>query len=160
MSDEVNTTTEVTPTPVKEFTLADLLPLQTAELQLVHPTHGVLPAKLTVTGAHVSSLRAQGAEAQAWALKATRETSTSALATIVGHLENNAEDTAAKAIVGWNDAATKFFGEPYSPATALKIMRMEGTYWIRSQVNHFVQDQSNFFRQAPIWISRLANSRH
>jgi hypothetical protein len=69
---------------------------------------------------------------------------------VANALEKHAVDTAAWAIVGWDN--DKLMGGEFSPDYARKLMADPRFVWMRKGVNEFVQQDAVFFRQPPATI--------
>lgn len=51
----------------------------------------------------------------------------------------------AATIVGWS--SDEFFKGPYSKEKALELIKNPGFKWLKDQVERFVEDRKNFFRE-------------
>ncbi len=108
-------------------------------MELVHPTKGPTGVKLEVLGPDSPEFRnlrnsflkkriAQGNDAKV----------------DVDELTAQNDELLAVCVIGWSD--DDFFGEAFSKAAMLKILKNVKASWIREQLNSFTDDRNNFFR--------------
>jgi len=127
-----------------ELTFEDLLPT-TAELQPTHPTLGKLPVKLKLRSTLAPEFTLKQIENMHIWRRLDKAEKKDDFTSVAKDLEKQAIDTAAFAIIGWDN--DKLMGSTYSPDAARKLMANPQFAWLRTEVNQFVNTDTNFFRQ-------------
>lgn len=128
------------------LTLKDIQP-GPVEMEVNHPTLGKLPLKLTVQGTYAASVKQKSLEAIA-VLRGALDDSPENLAKKMNKMEDISSETAALAILGWDN--DEIMGGKYSPEYAMELMKNPLMGWLREEVNAFVKEQNNFFRQSSL----------
>ena len=109
-----------------------------AKMELVHPVKGPTGVFLHLIGQDTKVFRDK-ARAVAKSLNGKKPGTVE-----FDQLEKQNVELAATCIVGWSDEEA--FGV-YTPARALELMQMDELSWVREQVEEFVKDRANFFRE-------------
>jgi hypothetical protein len=120
-----------------KLTLADF-EATSVSMELVHPTKGAIGVTLEVTGPDSPAYR----NLQNGFIK--RRIASDATKVDVDEVIEQNNELLATCVLGWSD--DEFFGEPFSKAAMLKILRNVKAAWIRDQLNAFTDDRKNFFR--------------
>ena len=112
-----------------------------AKMELVHPAKGPMGVYLHLIGQDTKAFRDK-ARAVAKALNDKKNK------VEFDQLEQQNIEMVATCIVGWSDelSGEDGFGT-YTPARALELMQKEELSWVKEQVEEFVKDRANFFRE-------------
>lgn len=131
-------------------TLFDLIS-PSAELQLKGPAGEELPVKLRVQGLNVATIKQKALEANAFLMQAQKTDNVDLLVKTLVKAEKTAGEMAALAIVGWDN--DEFMGGPYTPEYCREVLAKPEMEFLRKEVNQFITDQTNFFRDKPVVVA-------
>ena len=118
-----------------------------AKLALKGPGGESLPVTLTLQGLAVATIKQKALEANIFMMQIGKTEDPEKILKHLMKAEQSAAEMAGLAIVGWDN--DEYMGEAYTPEYAKKLMKMEQFGFIRKQVNEFINDASNFFRDKP-----------
>lgn len=130
-------------------TLFDLIS-PSAELKLKGPADEDLPVTFRVQGLNVATLKQKALEANVFLMQAQKTDDPAVLLKHLNKAEKTAGELAALAVVGWDNDV--FMGGPYTPEYAKEVFAKPELEFVRKQVNQFITEQSNFFRDKPVVV--------
>lgn len=119
----------------------------TAKMEIREPDGTPTGVFLTIQGLGVATVKQKALEANAFIMQAGKADKTEELVKHMLKAEKAAAEMASLAVVGWSD--DEYFQGPYTPDYAKEVFSNPRMDWLRSQVNSFVAEQSNFFRAQP-----------
>lgn len=128
-------------------TLFDLVNTS-AELKLKGPSDEDLGVTLRLQGLNVATIKQKALEANAFLMQANKTDNVELLIKTITKAEKAASEMASMAIIGWDN--DEMMGGVYTPEYAKEICLKPEMEFIRTQVNKFISDQSNFFRNKPV----------
>ena len=109
------------------------------------------PVMVRVQSGNIPTIKAKAQDASAYIHMAGKADKAEELIKHLKSAEKAAEEIAGLALVGWSH--DEVFGGPYTPDYAKELTKRADMDFLRTQINTFVGNQSNFFRAKPSLVA-------